>query len=156
VAGHRAYVRQVFDNLLSNAIKFSAKNPAPAITIGGRREGEHVRFWVSDNGPGISANQRERAFEPFVRLTPDAAGGSGIGLTIVRRIVEMYGGRIWVEPSEGPGCTISLTIPMLGELIREDERLPSAQTVERLSLPNPRTGTADDARREGPIGEEMF
>lgn len=155
VAGHRAYVHQVFDNLISNAIKFSAKSPAPIIRIGGRREGEQVRFRISDNGPGIPANQRERAFEPFVRLAPDAAGGSGIGLTIVRRIVEMYGGRIWVEPNEGPGCTISLTLPILGELTREDERSPSAQTVERLSLPNPRAGAADDARREGPIEEEM-
>lgn len=157
IAGHRAYVRQVFDNLISNAIKFSAKSPAPAITIRGRREGEQVQFRISDNGLGIPANQRERAFEPFVRLTPDAAGGSGIGLTIVRRIVEMYGGRIWVEPNEGSGCTISLTLPMLGELTREreEEPPPSAQMIEPLPLPSPQAGTADGAKREGSIEEEM-
>jgi signal transduction histidine kinase len=68
---------------------------------------------VSDNGPGIPPQFRERVFEPFARLHPTKEKGSGIGLTIVKRIVEMYGGRVWVEPNEAPGCTVTFSLPVL-------------------------------------------
>ncbi len=115
VACHRAYLAQVFDNLLSNAVKFTAGQERPEIAIGGERRGEYVRFSVSDNGPGIPGDQRRRVFEPFVRLSPGTSKGSGIGLTIVRRIVELYGGEVWIE-SAAPGCRILFTVPALGDL----------------------------------------
>jgi signal transduction histidine kinase/CHASE3 domain sensor protein len=116
VAGHRAYLRQVFDNLLSNAIKFSAGSSPPTIRIFAERRNDRVHISVADNGPGIPRDQHERVFEPFVRLNPGAFKGTGIGLTIVSRIVELYGGRVWVEPGRGRGCTITVALPVLMDL----------------------------------------
>jgi signal transduction histidine kinase/CHASE3 domain sensor protein len=112
---HRAYLRQVFDNLISNAVKFTASQPEPRIRIIAKAHGNMIHFSVSDNGCGIPTEDRERVFQPFVRLVPGTKG-SGIGLTIVRRIVEFYQGRIWIEPSSHQGCTVSFTLPILGKL----------------------------------------
>lgn len=114
VACHRAYLAQVFDNLISNAVKFAGGQEHPVIRIAAERRGECVHFSVSDNGPGIPSDQRERVFEAFVRLAPASAKGSGIGLTIVQRIVDLYGGRVWIESAE-PGCRVLFSMPALGE-----------------------------------------
>lgn len=119
VACHRAYLSQVFDNLISNAVKFSGDRPDFEIRVSARREEDKLTFSVADNGIGIPPQQRERVFEPFVRLNPSAAKGSGIGLAIVKRIVELYGGRVWIEPRAGDGCTVSFTLPVLGDLTSE-------------------------------------
>jgi signal transduction histidine kinase len=113
VACHHAYLRQVLDNLISNAVKFSDGQADPQIRIAARTEGPMVFLSVSDNGPGIPPQHRERVFEPFARLHPGGPKGSGIGLTIVKRIVEMYGGRVWIEPQEPPGCTVTFSLPLL-------------------------------------------
>jgi signal transduction histidine kinase/CHASE3 domain sensor protein len=115
VACHRAYFQQAVDNLVSNAIKFSADRPDPSIAITWKQAGDRVKFSVSDNGAGIPEPERRRVFEPFVRLHPTTTKGSGIGLAIVRRIVELYGGEVWVEPGIREGCTVSFTLPVLGE-----------------------------------------
>jgi len=115
IACHRAYFHQAVDNLISNAIKFSAGRPDPLIKITWRQAGDRVQFSVSDNGVGIPESERSRVFEPFVRLNPTATRGSGIGLAIVRRIVELYGGKVWIEPGLRAGCTVSFTLPVLGE-----------------------------------------
>lgn len=114
VACHRAYLAQVFDNLLSNAVKFAGREGELVIRIAAQRKGDVVEFSVSDNGLGIPPEQRERAFEAFVRLDPLSAKGSGIGLAIVQRIVELYGGRAWIESAE-PGCRVHFTMPALGD-----------------------------------------
>ena len=119
VACHEAYLRQVFDNVLSNAIKFSRTSESPLIRITWERKKEHIYFRVSDNGPGIPPEDRERVFAPFVRLNPETTAGSGIGLTIVRRIVELYGGRIWIESQTGGGCAVTFTMPALGDFNQE-------------------------------------
>jgi signal transduction histidine kinase len=116
VACHRAYFHQAIDNLVSNAIKFSADRPDPSLAITWRQTGDRVKFSVSDNGIGIPESERRRVFEPFVRLNPSATPGSGIGLAIVRRIVELYDGEVWIEPGVRAGCTVSFTLPILGEL----------------------------------------
>lgn len=128
VACHRAYLRQVLDNLISNAIKFSGDRPDPVISIGAERKGDQVQFSVSDNGVGIPPQQRERVFEPFVRLSPGATEGSGIGLTIVRRIAELYGGRAWIEANDQGGCTVWFTMPVLGDFTKD---VPPAVETER-------------------------
>jgi signal transduction histidine kinase len=128
VAGHRAYLRQVFDNLISNAIKFSAGRPEPEIRVTAQRRGDRVHFSVTDNGCGIPPQYRERAFDPFVRLHSEAKG-SGIGLTIVKRIVELYGGDVWVQPHGPPGCTVTFTFPVLGELRAQGS--PAFEKVEK-------------------------
>lgn len=118
VACHRAYLYQIFDNLISNAVKFIGACAEPRIVISATSDGPWVTVEVADNGPGIPAAQRERVFDPFVRLNPSPAGpkGSGIGLAIVRRIVELYGGRVWIDPSDSGGCKVSFTMPLLGRI----------------------------------------
>lgn len=70
-----------------------------------------VAFSVEDRGIGIPSTQRIRVFQPFVRLLMSDTAGDGIGLTIVQRIVELYGGTVWIEGAEGPGCTVQFTVP---------------------------------------------
>lgn len=119
VACHRAYLSQILDNLVSNAIKFSAGGEVvPVLRVAAERQGDRILFSVSDNGPGIPPQSRERVFEPFVRLKPEAARGSGIGLSIVRRIVELYGGKAWIEANEPAGARVCFSLPALGDLVR--------------------------------------
>lgn len=73
-----------------------------------------IQFSVSDNGCGVPAEDRERVFQPFVRLDASIKG-SGIGLAIVKRIVEFYEGQIWIDRSSWHGCMVTFTLPMLGE-----------------------------------------
>ena len=113
---HRAYLYQAVDNLVSNAVKFSPEGGAPSIEITWKQEADRVRFSVADNGIGIPELDRRRVFEPFVRLNPTATPGSGIGLAIVRRIVELYGGEVWIEANVPAGCRVSFTLPVLGDL----------------------------------------
>ena len=113
---HRAYLRQIFDNLISNAVKFSQSRPDPEIRIEARTKGDRVHFSVIDNGCGIPPQHRTRVFEPFFRTSASSAKGTGIGLTIVKRIVELYGGEVWIESSESPGTTVTFTLPVLGDL----------------------------------------
>lgn len=115
VACHREYLRQVFDNLISNALKYSRSGEPPSIEVTSQIEQNMVCFSVRDRGIGIPVHQRSRVFLPFVRLTPPDLESSGIGLAIVQRIVELYGGRIWIEGTEGDGCTVKFTLPWLGQ-----------------------------------------
>jgi signal transduction histidine kinase/CHASE3 domain sensor protein len=113
VACHGAYLRQVFDNLVSNALKYARPGEAPSITVSHQIENHMVCFSVRDRGIGIPEDQRARVFQPFVRLRQSEAAGSGIGLAIVQRIVELYGGRVWVEGNGQDGCTVKFTVPWL-------------------------------------------
>ncbi|MEW6545255.1 MAG: ATP-binding protein [Nitrospirota bacterium] len=129
VACHQAYLRQVLDNLVSNAVKFSDHLPESEIRIAAKREGPLAYFSISDNGPGIPAQYRERVFEPFARLNTGTVKGSGIGLTIVKRIVEMYGGRVWIEPQGPPGCTVTFSLPLL---VDRSVTLPAGAASDQL------------------------
>ncbi len=105
-------VHQVLDNLLSNAIKFSPQGSEGLIRA--VPAGDMVRFDVIDHGPGIPADQQTAIFDRFYRVDNAAArktGGTGLGLTICRAIVEEHGGQIWVESTVGEGSTFSFTLP---------------------------------------------
>lgn len=117
VACHSAYLRQVFDNLVSNALKYARPGEPPVVTISYQAGKHMVCFTVHDQGIGVPAEQRSRIFQPFVRLGRIEAAGSGIGLTIVQRIVELYGGRVWIEETDREGCTVKFTIPSLSQEI---------------------------------------
>lgn len=105
---------QLLQNLIANAIKFRGEDP-PQITISALREGEMWRFSVQDNGIGVDSRFTDKIFEVFRRLhTRDQYPGSGIGLSICKRIVEHYGGRIWVESDNGQGARFSFTLPAVG------------------------------------------
>jgi signal transduction histidine kinase len=115
VACHGAYLRQVFDNLISNALKYTRPGEPPFIAVTSQIEQNMVCFSVRDQGMGIPVHQRSRVFLPFVRLMQPDAESSGIGLAIVQRIVDLYGGRIWIEGAEGEGCTVKFTLPWLNQ-----------------------------------------
>ena len=103
---------QVMENLLSNAIKFIGKNLSPRFEIGYKEEDEVHRFWVRDNGIGIDPRYHGKIFQLFQSLKEVTdEQGSGVGLTIVRKIIEQHGGRIWVESAKGKGSTFYFTLP---------------------------------------------
>ena len=109
---HEVHLEQLFQNLLGNAIKYRGARP-PCIAVGAEQSssGETV-FFVRDNGIGIAPEYKEQVFELFKRLhTTDRYSGSGLGLSICKRILEHYGGRIWVESELGRGSTFYFTVP---------------------------------------------
>ncbi|HEX5837335.1 MAG TPA: ATP-binding protein [Anaerolineales bacterium] len=112
IRGDKIRLVEILQNLVDNAVKFSAGQPQPSIQIGtrGLDEYQHPIFFVCDNGLGIDPRFHERVFGLFNKLNPQAEG-TGIGLTLVKRIVEVHGGRIWVESEPGKGATFYFTLP---------------------------------------------
>ncbi|HRB14024.1 MAG TPA: ATP-binding protein, partial [Vicinamibacteria bacterium] len=101
---------EVMQNLIDNAAKFMGSQPEPRIRIGTRRRGDELAFFVGDNGVGIEARYHERVFNLFDKLDPKTAG-TGVGLALVKRIIEVHGGLIWVEsPGRDQGCTFLFTL----------------------------------------------
>jgi PAS domain S-box-containing protein len=111
VLADRVQIRQLFQNLLSNAVKYARPDTRPVVTITASVEGRDLRFEIADNGIGIPASDHERIFEVFQRAGGQDRPGTGIGLAVCRKIVELHGGKIWVESSEGAGSTFRFTLP---------------------------------------------
>ncbi|MEZ4230190.1 MAG: ATP-binding protein [Polyangiaceae bacterium] len=112
LAGDAAQLRQVFTNLIGNAIKYVAPGTTPRVKVHAeQRPGEWV-ISVADNGIGVEARHAERIFEIFQRLHGrEAYPGTGIGLAIVKRVVERHGGRVWLESVPGEGSTFFIALP---------------------------------------------
>jgi two-component system sensor kinase FixL len=115
VYGDRARLREVYQNLIQNAVKFMGEQPEPRVKIGIKEEDGEVIFYVRDNGIGIDPCYHDQVFGLFDRLDPGVEG-TGIGLALVKRIIEVHGGQIWVE-SDGPnkGTTFLFTLPETAE-----------------------------------------
>ncbi len=116
VLGNRSRLNQVLDNLLSNAIKFTPEGGVVALRTRLQADGREVAVAVADSGIGIPAEHLERIFERFYQVRDPArrgVGGSGIGLTIVRRVIEAHRGRIWVESEPGKGSVFTFALPVL-------------------------------------------
>ena len=111
VYGDQQRLIEVLQNLIDNSIKFMGDQNNPQIEIGqnGEEQGKPV-FFVKDNGIGIAPEYHERVFGLFNRLNPEV-DGTGIGLALVKRIVEVHGGRIWVQSEAGQGSTFYFTLP---------------------------------------------
>ncbi len=113
--GYGPWIEEVWVNFLSNAIKYGGK--PGRIHLGSNPEADGVlRFWVQDNGPGLTAEERARLFVPFTRLNQVQVKGHGLGLSIVRRIVEKLGGTVGVESEgrTGNGSLFYFTLPSKG------------------------------------------
>src|SRR5204863_10151232 len=110
VEGDWVQLAQLFQNLVANALQFRGEAP-PRVEITAMREADAWHFAVADNGIGIDPRNRDRVFEMFQRLhTRDAYPGTGVGLAIVKKIVERHGGRIWVEPGAERGTVFHFTV----------------------------------------------
>lgn len=96
----------VLSNLIGNALKFSSKSSKPCVRVTCSQEGHRTVIHVSDNGVGISAEDCERVFGMFERANP-SFGGSGVGLAIVKRLVDRHEGRVWAHGEPGNGMTVS-------------------------------------------------
>jgi len=108
---------QVFQNLLSNAIKYR-RDEQPVIRVHAKRDSSNWVFSVSDNGRGFNQQFAERIFGLFQRLHGRDVEGTGIGLSIARKIVERHGGRIWADSEEGVGSTFYFSLPVSLEVSR--------------------------------------
>jgi two-component system sensor kinase FixL len=111
VRADRSRIGQVFVNLMGNAIKFKRKERPLRIEVGCQEARGFYRFHVADNGIGIAPQYHERIFDPFQKLDPETEG-LGMGLALVKKIVEHHGGRVWVESEAGEGATFYFTIPV--------------------------------------------
>lgn len=112
VRGDRPRLVEVMQNLIDNAAKFMGDQPAPQIDIGVRKKNNEHIFFVRDNGIGIQPEYHEKVFGLFDKLDAQSEG-TGIGLALAKRIVEVHGGRIWVESEgKGQGSTFCFTLPV--------------------------------------------
>lgn len=107
---YRAHLESLFQNLIGNAIKYRSGRP-PRVHVSVQEVNGELRFSVSDNGIGIDSEYHQQIFEVFRRLHGRKIPGTGVGLAICQRVVERYGGRIWVESQSGQGATFLFTLP---------------------------------------------
>jgi len=136
----RVRITQVFTNLISNAIKFTDFRQ-PVIEIGGSIKGDFCEFYVKDNGPGIEERYFKKIFEVFQRLqNKEGVEGTGIGLTIVQKIIGMHGGKVWLESCVGEGTIFYFTLPSkirppkkkIGEILIEKKLISEAEIKKAL------------------------
>jgi signal transduction histidine kinase/PAS domain-containing protein len=134
--GHRPWVEEIWVNYLSNAIKYGGKPEQgipPRVELGYRSAPAQgaVRFWVRDNGAGLTEEAQAYLFTPFTQLDQTRAEGYGLGLSIVRRIVEKLGGEVGIESQVGRGSTFTFTLPAVEDGMSEGEILTEIAAVRQ-------------------------
>jgi signal transduction histidine kinase len=107
--GYGPWIEEVWANYLSNAIKYGGR--PPQVQVGATLADGFVCFWVRDNGHGLTPEEQNRLFTPFVRLNQVRVDGHGLGLSIVKHIVEKLGGQVAIESELGQGSVFSFTLP---------------------------------------------
>jgi two-component system sensor histidine kinase/response regulator len=111
--GNPGLIRQVWINLISNALKYSANKLKPEIKISATRHENEIVYFVEDNGPGFEIEDPSKLFDLFHRFQPHQGfSGHGIGLAIVKRIIEKHGGRVWAQGKAGVGASFFFSLPI--------------------------------------------
>ena len=110
VYGYAPWIAEVWINYLSNALKYGGQ--PPTVILGSDRNRQGIaRFWVRDNGPGLTQSEQGLLFQEFTRLHQDRAEGHGLGLSITKRIIEKLGGKVGIESEKGHGSLFYFTLP---------------------------------------------
>lgn len=125
VSGDRAQLVRLFEHVLGNALKFRSPQRVPRIEVSATRLDETWRITVADNGIGIGPGHRDRVFKMFHRLhTREEYEGTGIGLALCQRIVQLHGGEIGIDDPDGDGTIVWFTLPIEPPLIARLLRTP--------------------------------
>jgi len=114
--GYGPWIEEVWVNYISNAVKYGGRpngGPPPRVELGYDVGDDQIHFWVRDNGRGLTEEEQGKLFREFTRLEGASADGHGLGLSIVRRIVNKLGGDVGVESAEGQGSAFSFTLPVV-------------------------------------------
>lgn len=130
VYGDEGQIRQVVQSLIENALKFSGENSGKIIVIQANKHGDMLKVCVQDQGIGIGEGDQELIFDEFRQVEGEvnrSYGGTGLGLAVAKRIVELHGGRIWVESKKGEGSQFYFTLPLKPGLVQVTE-LDTART----------------------------
>jgi signal transduction histidine kinase len=136
----RDRLRQIFDNLIGNAIKFTPSGGS--ITLGAAPRDTDVLFWVADSGPGIALEDHPHLFDRFWQARAGGRAGAGLGLPIVKGIVDAHQGHVWVESAPGHGSTFFFTIPTAEHVERtsgHSAQRPAILDAAHESDPSPST-----------------
>jgi len=123
--GNRTQLLQLFQNIINNGVKYQKPDTAPLVHIGGTDMGDHWKFSIHDNGIGMEQRHLDKIFDVFQRLhRKDQYAGSGIGLSICKKVVERHGGTLWVESEHGTGSAFYFTLlkPVAKETTNEYRR----------------------------------
>ena len=107
----RSQLTELFQNLITNAVKFIGDQPFPIVEIGGKESTGWVEFYVKDNGIGIDPAYHDKVFGLFQTLKEVEVEGTGVGLSIVKKIIDLAGGKIWIESKKGEGTTFFVRFP---------------------------------------------
>ncbi|MBN2071035.1 MAG: GHKL domain-containing protein [Candidatus Krumholzibacteriota bacterium] len=122
ISGDRSFLVQVLINLLVNALTYTRQGVDPVIGITHQTEGTDLVVTIADNGIGIEKEYLARVFEVFQRLhNQEEYPGTGIGLAIVRKTVEMHGGKVHIESVPGEGSRVIIRFPLLPESVGQEE-----------------------------------
>jgi signal transduction histidine kinase len=125
LSGDPLHFGQIWQNLIENAIKYMGDQPRPKVSVGVEHQQDETIFFVCDNGMGIAPEHQQQVFTIFTQLNR-ASEGTGLGLSLVKKIVELYGGRIWLESQGvGHGSCFKFTLPTA--LISRDPMAQSKQ-----------------------------
>jgi two-component system sensor kinase FixL len=130
---NRKRLTQIFSNLLDNAVKFMPKGRKGGIVIKGAKKDSALHYSVSDNGPGIDTKYHENIFQMFERLHGDSIAGNGMGLYFIKKIIESYNGKIWVESEPGRGAAFHFVLPVsenLSHSVRCNRKTPIPERAE--------------------------
>jgi signal transduction histidine kinase len=130
VVGDATALGQVFSNLISNSLNYLSQERPGLIEVGGRAENDNVHYWVKDNGVGIPSAARRRLFQVFQRFHPHLSPGEGMGLAIVKRVIERHHGQVWAESEEGVGTTFHISLPATPAGSRTDARASTLRRTE--------------------------